>query len=222
MPLSALGDKHKEMKHFTDYVTRLNNILQEHNWEDVRKLAEALRIAWEKEKQVFLCGNGGSAANAIHFANDLLYGVSKGNGPGLKVHALPANQSVLTCLANDIYYEDIFSYQLAVLGEPGDILIAFSGSGNSSNIVKAIQKARELDIKTFAFLGYSGGKSIGRVDVAIHFPIDDMQIAEDCQQIVGHMVMRWLAANPVSERSKAIIHMATKAQGIDLPDIALA
>lgn len=194
--------KHKETKHFLDYVARLQGILEGHNWENVRKLAEDLRTAWVQRKQVFLCGNGGSAANAMHFANDLIYGVSPGNGTGLKVHALPANQSVLTCLTNDIAYEDVFSYQLAALGEPGDILIVFSGSGNSPNIVKAIQKAKELDIKTFAFLGYSGGKSLGLVDVAIHFPIDDMQVAEDCQQIVGHMVMRWLAENSDIERDK--------------------
>ena len=193
------------MKHFTDYVTRLNNVLQNHNWENVRKLAEALHAAWTQKNQVFLCGNGGSAANAIHLANDLLYGVSPEDGPGLKVHALPANQSVLTCLANDIAYEDIFSYQLGVLGKQGDILIAFSGSGNSPNIVKAIQKAKELDIKTFALLGYLGGTSKGLVDVAIHFPIEDMQIAEDCQQIVGHMIMRWLAEHPASEREKKIV-----------------
>ena len=194
--------ENKKMKHFTDYVTRLHNVLKGHNWEDVYTLAEALYAAWIQENQVFLCGNGGSAANAIHLANDLMYGVSPQNGPGLKVHTLPANQSILTCLANDIDYEHVFSYQLAVLGKPGDILIAFSGSGNSANIVKAIQKAKELGMKTFAFLGYSGGKSLGLVDVAIHFPIDDMQIAEDCQHIVGHMVMRWLAENPVSEREK--------------------
>jgi D-sedoheptulose 7-phosphate isomerase len=152
-------------------------------------LVEALHNAWIQKNQVFLCGNGGSGANALHFANDLIYGL------GLKVHALLANQSILTCLANDICYEDVFSYQLAVLGEPGDILIAFSGSGNSPNIIKAIQKAKELDMKTFAFLGYSGGKAIEQVDVAIYFPIDNMQIAEDCQQIVGHMVMQWLVKN---------------------------
>lgn len=190
------------MRHFTDYVIRLQNVLQKHNWEDVRKLAEALRAAWIQKNQVFLCGNGGSGANAIHLANDLIYGVSKGNGPGLKVQALTANQSVLTCLANDISYEDIFSYQLSVLGEPGDILIVFSGSGNSPNIVKAIQKAKKMNLKTFAFLGYSGGKSLQLADVPIHFNINDMQIAEDCQQIVGHMVMQWLADNPASEREK--------------------
>lgn len=181
------------MRHFTDYLVRLHNVLRDYKWENVCKLAEALRAAWIQKNQVFLCGNGGSAANALHFANDLIYGISKANGLGLKVQALFANQSILTCLANDICYEDVFSYQLAVLGEPGDILIAFSGSGNSPNIIKAIQKAKELDMKTFAFLGYSGGKAIEQVDVAIHFPIDNMQIVEDCQQIVGHMVMQCLA-----------------------------
>lgn len=190
------------MRFIHDYVTRLNEILSRHNWEDVAHLADALLTAWREQRQVFLCGNGGSAANAIHLANDLLYGVSKDVCPGLRVHALPANQSVMTCLANDISYDDIFSHQLEVFGKAGDILIAFSGSGNSPNIVKAIEKANALKMQTFALLGYSGGKSLKLVGTPIHFPIDDMQIAEDCQQIVGHMLMRLLAGSLQDQERK--------------------
>ena len=93
-------------------------------------------------------------------------------------------------------YEDTFSHQLTVLGRTGDILIVLSGSGNSPNIVKAVVKAKELGMETFALLGFSGGKCLELVDTAIHFAVDDMQIAEDCQQIVGHVIMQWLSENP--------------------------
>jgi D-sedoheptulose 7-phosphate isomerase len=108
------------------------------------------------------------------------------------VTALPANPAVLTCLANDIGYADIFAQQLTVLARRGDILIVLSGSGNSPNIVRALEKARELGLTSFAILGYSGGKSLRLADHPIHFAVDDMQIAEDLQTIVGHMVMQRL------------------------------
>src|SRR5574340_916236 len=144
---------------------------------------------------VFICGNGGSAGNALHLANDFLYGVSKKLGSGLRVNALSANASVMTCLANDVGYEHIYSAQLAVQGREGDVLIVFSGSGNSPNIIYALEQARASGVKSYAILGYSGGKAKEMADVAIHFEIDDMQISEDMQLILGHMIVQWLNNN---------------------------
>ncbi|MBI5195192.1 MAG: SIS domain-containing protein [Nitrospirae bacterium] len=174
------------------YRSNLIEVFQKADIQRMNILAESLLEVWQNKKQVFLCGNGGSAANAMHIANDFFYGTAKDFGNGIRVNALSSNQSVLTCLANDVSYDDIFSRQLRVLGQAGDMLIALSGSGNSANIIKAIETAKELDIKTFAILGYSGGKCLNLADVPIHFPIDDMQIAEDMQLIVGHMIMQWL------------------------------
>ena len=92
---------------FSDYAERLSEIMSERNWDDVSKLAKGIREAWSLDKQVFICGNGGSAANAIHLANDLLYGATDGDEPGIRVEALSANPAVLTCLANDISYDEI-------------------------------------------------------------------------------------------------------------------
>lgn len=147
---------------------------------------------WRSGHQIFFCGNGGSAGNAVHMANDFVYGVAKKTGGGIKATALSANQSVMTCFANDVGYDSIYSEQLAVFAQAGDILVALSGSGNSPNILKAIEQAKAMSVKTYAILGYSGGKCKEAADVAIHFPIDDMQIAEDMQLIVGHMLMQWL------------------------------
>ncbi len=98
-------------------------------------------------------------------------------------------------MANDIGYEAIFSEQLAVQAEAGDLLIALSGSGNSPNIVHVIEQAKVMGVKSYAILGFTGGKCKELADVPIHFPVNDMQIAEDLQLIVGHMMMRWLYSN---------------------------
>lgn len=180
---------------FSDYSQRLQGILANSDWSGVAQLAQELRSCWIERRQVFICGNGGSAGNAMHLANDFLYGISKKAGSGLKVNALPSNGSVVSCLANDEGYDRIFSLQLAVLAHPGDVLIVFSGSGNSPNIVSALEEGKRLGLRTFAVLGYSGGRAKALADVAIHFPVDDMQISEDMQLIVGHMIMQWLYAN---------------------------
>lgn len=180
----------------TDYLTRLQSVVSKLPIGEIQLLAETLRLAWIERRQVFICGNGGSAGNAIHLANDLFFGIARGSGQsGLRVNALPANQSITTCLANDLSYDDIYSEQLKGYAQKGDVLIALSGSGNSPNIVKAIETGKELGLQTFAILGYSGGKCLGLVDTAIHIAVDDMQIAEDAQIIVGHMIMQWLKAN---------------------------
>ena len=174
------------------YGARLTAAVDSLPLEAVQALAEALIACWREGRQVFIFGNGGSAGNAIHLANDYLYGISKKLGHALRVTALPANAAVLTCLGNDEGYDGIYFRQLAVLARPGDVAIALSGSGNSPNIVKALEWCRDHGVKTFAVLGFSGGASKDLTDVPIHVPVDDMQISEDLQLIVGHMLMQWL------------------------------
>ena len=144
---------------FADYSSRLQNILATSDWSGVTRLAHDMLACWQNGQRVFLCGNGGSAGNAIHLANDFLYGIAKCSGRGLKVLALSANPAVMTCLANDVGYEHVFSEQLAVQAEAGDLLIALSGSGNSPNIVCALEKAKAMGVKSYAVLGFAGGKS---------------------------------------------------------------
>lgn len=177
------------------YSSRLQEVLASSDWSGVNLLAQDMLRCWQEKRQVFFCGNGGSAGNAIHLANDFLYGVAKKTGGGLKVQALSANSAVMTCLANDVGYDSIFSEQIAVQAQAGDLLIALSGSGNSPNIVRAIEQAKVMDVKSYAILGFSGGKCKELADVSIHFPVNDMQIAEDMQLIVGHMMMQWLYSN---------------------------
>lgn len=177
---------------FTDYWQRMSVVMQHFDWAPVSSLGYELLDCWRTGRQVFMAGNGGSAGNAEHLANDFLYAMSKRAGPGLRVHALSANSSVLTCLANDEGYDQVFSLQLNVLARSGDVLIVYSGSGNSPNILRALEAARRIGMRSYAVLGYSGGLAKQLADVALHVAVDDMQIAEDMQLILGHMLMQWL------------------------------
>jgi len=186
--------------HFIDesrsYLHKLIESFDDSQLQSIQLLADSLLDVWKSGNQVFICGNGGSAANAIHMANDFHYGIGAcGEGshiPGIKVEALPANIGIVTCLANDTGYENIYSNQLNVKGRPGDILIVLSGSGNSANVVNAIRTATSLEIKSFAILAFDGGICKDIAEHVIHFAVNDMQIAEDTQLIIGHICMQWL------------------------------
>lgn len=178
-------------QHINKYIEQLNSVLKSFDWEPVEHLAEVLFNSVVSGKKVFLCGNGGSAGNAMHLANDFLYGISP-DGKALQVEALPSNSAVITCLGNDIGYENIFSHQLKVKAQRDDVLIVLSGSGNSPNIVNALAEANDLGVTSVALLGFSGGKAKELANIVIHFEVDDMQISEDTQLIVGHMLMQYL------------------------------
>jgi D-sedoheptulose 7-phosphate isomerase len=174
------------------YQHRLTEAINQIPLSAVEQLAQALFHAWQSNSQVFLFGNGGSAANANHLANDLIYGISKQLGHALRVNSLSANTAILTCLANDEGYEHIYAHQLGVLASSNDLIIALSGSGNSPNILRALQTCKEQSLRSFAILGYQGGKAKSLATDPIHTPVNDMQISEDLQLIIGHMAMQWL------------------------------
>lgn len=180
-----------------DYISNLNFALHQSKSYAINNLAQHLKQAWTSGNTIYICGNGGSAGNAIHLANDLIYGAGVKNGRGLRVEALTANSSVLTCLANDIGYEKVFSEQIRVKGNKNDLLLVFSGSGNSQNLLNAIEAAHNLGMISFAVLGYDGGKCKTMVHFPIHFEVNDMQISEDLQLIVGHICMKWLSTQTI-------------------------
>lgn len=182
-----------------NYLNSLDNCFTEEKIEKVHNLADNLVLAWKDNKKIFICGNGGSAGNAIHIANDFIYGAGacgeSPRVPGLNVEALTANSAVLTCLANDTGFENIFSHQLEVKAEVRDILIVLSGSGNSANVVNAIKKGNLIGMETFAIVAFNGGECKKVAKNPIHFETKDMQIAEDIQLVIGHLCMQWLSKN---------------------------
>ena len=177
----------------SSYLNSLNHAFQQVDSDSVERLVAALDSVRSRGSQVFLFGNGGSAANANHWANDLIYGAGKNGRGGVRAHSLAANVSVITCLANDTGYENIFSTQLRVLASPGDIAIALSGSGNSPNILRALEECKKLGVETWALVGFDGGQALQLADNALHFPLDDMQVAEDLQMLVCHQVTKALS-----------------------------
>ena len=181
-----------------EYLETLNGCFTAEHFAAIEHLASDLLEAWKKNRQVFICGNGGSAANALHISNDFHYGIGaahhkKENYPGLRVEALTSNVAVISCLANDTGYENIYSNQLKVKANSSDLLIALSGSGNSPNIVNALSTASEMNMITSAIVGFDGGIAKKLANIPIHANINDMQISEDVQLIIGHLCMQFLS-----------------------------
>ena len=177
----------------SSYLSLLNHTFQQVESVAIAQLVAALDSARGRGSQVFLFGNGGSAANANHWANDLIYGAGKNGRGGVRAHSLAANVSVITCLANDTGYENIFSTQLRVLASPGDLAIALSGSGNSPNILRALEECKKLGVESWALVGFDGGQALKLADHVMHFPVNDMQVAEDLQMVVCHQVTQSLS-----------------------------
>jgi D-sedoheptulose 7-phosphate isomerase len=177
---------------FQSYSDRLKAAIGNVDWAIIEPLAEALIIAWKEKRQVFLAGNGGSGANCNHIVNDFVYPITKVMGKGLRMRSLSESPAVMSCLANDEGYEHIFSAQLPIFADAGDVLWVMSGSGNSVNILRALEAARDLQLVSFAVLGFDGGEAKKLADHVIHFPVDDMQLAEDLQMIVSNMIVQYL------------------------------
>jgi D-sedoheptulose 7-phosphate isomerase len=175
----------------SNYIELLTEALKMLDTHALNNFSNTLIELLKHKKTLYICGNGGSAANALHIANDFTFGISP-SGNAMSVEALPSNSAVLTCLANDIGYENIYSHQLKVKARKGDVLLVLSGSGNSINIINAINQAKEIGLHTAGILGFDGGEVLSLVDTALHFKVNDMQISEDAQVVVGHILMKIL------------------------------
>ncbi|MCF6440362.1 SIS domain-containing protein [Pseudoalteromonas luteoviolacea] len=189
--VSELPIAHPAESITADYTTTLSQVLTQLDGKQVAQLVDTLLDMKAHNGTLFICGNGGSAANAIHLANDFTFGIHP-QGNALKVEALAANSSILTCLGNDIGYQNIFSHQLKVKANKHDVLLVLSGSGNSENIINAIAQAQVLGMTTVGILGFKGGTAKPMLDQAFHFDVQDMQISEDTQVIIGHILMKAL------------------------------
>ncbi len=155
-------------------------------FQQVDNVSEVLFGAYDKQHTVFVFGNGGSAALASHFACDLGKGTVNGSAKRFKVMALTDNVPLMTAWANDSHYENVFSEQLANFAAPSDVAFAISGSGNSPNILKALQVAKEAGLTTIGLTGFSGGRMLALCDACIVVPCDNMQVIEDLHLCVAH------------------------------------
>jgi D-sedoheptulose 7-phosphate isomerase len=163
------------------------------------ELGEMLYRAYRNEKQVFTLGNGGSASTASHMAADLGKNTIGPNMRRFRVISLNDNTAMLTALANDLGYENVFREQLQNLIRPGDLLIAISGSGNSENVVNAIRYAQEQCAETACLLGFDGGDVAQMVDVSIIVPSDHYGVVEDVHLIINHILVDYFKARLAEE-----------------------
>ena len=150
------------------------------------RFVEALYRGFEGDHTVFLIGNGGSAANASHFAQDLAKGTlsSMDAKRRFRVVALTDNIGFITALANDEGYDSIFEQQLRNLARSGDILVAISGSGNSPNVIRGVEFAKSIGMTVIGVTGFDGGKLKSLADVSVHIPVDDMGMTEALHAVV--------------------------------------
>ncbi len=178
------------------YLTTLKTVLDRLPLDAFEKAARLIETAHAAGKQIFIIGNGGSAATASHMMNDLSKGTlgHKGDAPWkrFRVIALTDNVSLMTAWANDADYNAIFREPLKNLAQPGDLLIAISASGNSPNILAAVETAKQLGMTVLGLAGFGGGRLAKLADVAFVAPSDDYGPVEDVHMIFDHMLTAYL------------------------------
>jgi phosphoheptose isomerase len=154
--------------------------------------AAVLLDAYTRGARVFTCGNGGSASIANHFQCDHVKGIRTGTDLAPRVTSLSANVELLTAIANDIGYENVFEYQLQSQAQPGDVLVAISSSGCSDNVLRAVVWARVNLLRTIALTGFEGGGVRMTAETAIHVESDNYGIIEDAHQAVMHALAQYI------------------------------
>lgn len=172
----------------SDYVRAQKAALDSIPPEGVAQVVEKLRVAWKEDRQVFVFGNGGSAANASHFATDLGKGSSDKLGKRFRVLSLNDNVSWMTAIGNDYAYEDVFLRQLQNYGKSGDLVLAISVSGNSPNCVKALDWAKQNGLRTVALVGAKRGRMAEIADQVIVINDTHYGRVEDAQMGICHLL----------------------------------
>jgi D-sedoheptulose 7-phosphate isomerase len=185
------------------YFKYLESVLQRIDTTEIARFIDTLLDARERSATVFFIGNGGSAATASHFANDLSIGTNCYDKP-FRVISLTDNVPILTAIGNDFGYEEIFTRQLRVLGKPGDVLVGISASGNSPNLISAFHYAGSAGIKTVALTAFDGGKMKTLADEGIHVPTGPKEYgpAEDAHMILDHLVGAYLMRYVLEDRGQ--------------------
>jgi D-sedoheptulose 7-phosphate isomerase len=181
-------------EYFGDYCAGLSKALEGVSRERFEEFIHLLEDAYHHDRQVFFMGNGGSGSTASHFICDLNKGVSYGRPKRFRAISLNDNLATLTAYANDIAYEDVFLEQLKNFLQPGDLVVGISGSGNSPNVLNAIDYANSHGAHTVGLCGFDGGKLAAVVRTPLLAPVRDMQKAEDAHMILLHVAMQVLCA----------------------------
>jgi len=185
-----------------DYLAKLQDVLSRVEVGEIAALAAVLHTAYEQQRNIFVMGNGGSGATASHLLCDLNKGACFHAEKKFRVISLTDNMPIILALGNDVGFESIFVEQLRCLARPGDVVIGISGSGNSRNVLLAMEYAKRLGCVTVGVCGYDGGKLKALVNHCFHVRVNDMQIVEDVHMILAHVLMRVLAEHTHTKTHK--------------------
>lgn len=159
---------------------------------DKEKLCAALEVlvnALNDDRDIYIFGNGGSSATASHFQNDFNKGVSEHTEKKFRFHCLNDNVPTIMAIANDISFDEVFRQQLINKVKDTDVIMAISGSGNSKNVINAVEYAKQCGAYVIGITGYDGGKLYQMADLNLHVPVNSMQITEDVHMIFDHLMM---------------------------------
>jgi D-sedoheptulose 7-phosphate isomerase len=171
-----------------EYKSKLLRTLDTIDLAKVDEIIEVLKRARDEDRQIFVCGNGGSAATANHFACDMVKGASYGKDKRFRITALSEQIPTMTAYANDVGYDAVFVEQLKNFARKGDVLLALSGSGNSPNVIRAVEYAKSIGCQTIGLSGRDGGKLKPMVSLNVHIEDDHMGRIEDAHMAICHMV----------------------------------
>jgi D-sedoheptulose 7-phosphate isomerase len=184
------------LKQIDEYTLTFSGMLSNIDYSQVIRILELFRMKMYSKTSFFVCGNGGSAALSQHFAIDLGLGTARSllNNKGCKIYDLTANAAIITATANDLSYSDVFSSQLEFYAQSGDVLIAISASGNSTNILNAVNTAKQLGLQTVGLTGFDGGRLRTLVDFSIHVEseVGDYGRVEDAHSFLLHLLTNLL------------------------------
>lgn len=180
------------MNHVKGYITELEATLSRLPEALIDEVIRLMHEARQDRKQIFVMGNGGSAATASHFVCDLAKNTRKEGLPNFRVIGLSDNMAIFSALANDEGYHNVFAQQLESFVQPGDIVIGISASGNSSNVLGAIELANQAGARTIGFTGFDGGKLGGMVEINIHVDSNCIEHVEDIHLMLEHLICKAL------------------------------
>jgi D-sedoheptulose 7-phosphate isomerase len=173
---------------YANYIADIKQTLDRLPLLAVESAVKRIVTTWRNNGKVFIMGNGGSAATALHMACDLSKNTATPGQRRLRALSLNDNMALFSALSNDCQYENVFAEQIRTLADVGDVVIAISASGNSANILNGVQAAHELGVMTIGFTGYHGGKLAGMVDIPIVVPSHNIEQIEDVHMMLEHIV----------------------------------
>ena len=182
----------KSYEFYNQYINEKHDLLKEVDFKELNKIINLITKTIKKNNIIYSCGNGGSSSLADHLTCDFIKQTNNKTNLNLKSISLASNFSLISAISNDIRFDEIFSFQVEKLCKKDDLLICFSVSGNSKNLLKAVKAAKKKKVKTISFTGFNGGKLSNFTDYNINFPMANYGIVEDCHTTMMHFLSQFL------------------------------